>query len=51
MNSRMWEVTANNIAFAAIERRDFAMVYDDKGASHFGATFEHIVDFRISADI
>ena len=38
-------VTANKVAVASMAREDASWVYDDKGASHFGATFEHDFEF------
>ena len=47
-NDRL-SITANTITVTGLTRNEDAYVYDDKGADHFGATFEHLLDTQCSS--
>lgn len=45
-----YAVAANTITITGLTRNEEAWIYDDKDASHFGATFEHLFDATLTGD-
>jgi len=43
-----FSITPTTITITDLSREEDAWVYDDKGAGHFGASFEHWVDVKVT---